>query len=114
MLPPGIPEYLSRCRVVAAGDCAVEGRAWSGFAPIASVEVSTDGGSTWALAELEGAQVDKAAWIGWRYTWQATPGHHELCCRATDAVGNTQPDAARWNRGGYMNNAIQRVSVNVT
>ena len=33
--------------------CCVEGRAWSGLAPVASVEVSDDGGSTWAAAELE-------------------------------------------------------------
>jgi hypothetical protein len=75
--------------------------------------MSTDGGATWTPAELESQPVDKASWIGWRFSWQATPGDHELCCRATDGNGNTQPDRPHWNRGGYMNNAIQRVAVRV-
>jgi hypothetical protein len=37
-----------------------------------------------------------------------------LCCRTTDAKGNTQPDRPQWNRGGYTNNAVQRVTVHVT
>ncbi len=45
-VPPGIPEFLTRERTVAAGEVVLEGRAWSGFAPIASVEVSADGGAT--------------------------------------------------------------------
>ncbi|HEX2784865.1 MAG TPA: sulfite oxidase [Ilumatobacteraceae bacterium] len=114
MMPPGIPEFSSRSRVVAAGECLIAGRAWSGFASITSVEVSTDGGLTWAQAELDGPPVDKASWIGWRFIWQATTGDHELCCRATDGSGNTQPDRPQWNRGGYTNNAIQRVAVLVT
>ena len=114
MIPPGIPEFLSRSRVVPAGECLLVGRAWSGFAPIASVEVSDDGGTTWAAAEHDDQQVDDASWIGWRFTWQATPGDHELCCRTTDAKGNTQPDWPQWNTGGYTNNAVQRVTVQVT
>ena len=114
MIPPGIPEFLSRARVVPAGECLIVGRAWSGFASITSVEVSTDGGTTWAPAELDGQQVDKASWIGWQFSWPATPGDHELCCRATDGNGNTQPDWPQWNRGGYTNNSIQRVAVRVT
>ena len=39
-VPPGIPEFLTRERTLPAGKHLVEGRAWSGFAPIASVEVS--------------------------------------------------------------------------
>ena len=45
-VPPGIPEFLTRERTLPAGKHLVEGRAWSGFAPIASVEVSADGGGT--------------------------------------------------------------------
>ena len=113
MMPPGIPEFLSRARVLPVGECLIVGRAWSGFASITSVEVSIDGGTTWAPAELDGEQVDKASWIGWRFRWLATSGDHELCCRATDANGNTQPDRPQWNRGGYTNNAVQRVAVHI-
>ena len=113
LVPPGIPEFLSRTRFVAAGPCALEGRAWSGWGPIERVEVSADGGETWAGAEL-GDAVSPYGWAGWRFAWDAVPGDHELCCRASDAAGNTQPSEAEWNLGGYCNNAVQRVSVTVS
>ena len=41
MVPPGIPEFLSRTRFVAPGVCRLEGRVWSGWAPVRRVEVSS-------------------------------------------------------------------------
>jgi DMSO/TMAO reductase YedYZ molybdopterin-dependent catalytic subunit len=113
MVPPGIPEFLSRSRVVDAGWCEIAGRAWSGLAEIAEVEVSVDGGATWAGAELDAAALGRWAWRSWRFRWDAQPGEYELCCRARDAGGNEQPLTAPWNLGGYKNNAVQRVSVTV-
>jgi DMSO/TMAO reductase YedYZ molybdopterin-dependent catalytic subunit len=113
MVPPGIPEYLSRSRVVEAGRCEIVGRAWSGASEIAGVDVSTDGGRTWASAELDDSPLGRWAWRSWRFTWDARPGEHELCCRARDAVGNEQPLEPPWNLGGYVNNAVQRVGVTV-
>jgi len=113
MIPPGIPEFLSRARVVAAGRCVLEGRAWSGEAEVVGVSVSTDGGTTWAEAELEPPSLGRWAWRAWRFTWHAEPGEHELCCRARDAAGNVQPLEPEWNLGGYANNAVQRVRVTV-
>jgi sulfane dehydrogenase subunit SoxC len=113
MVPPGIPEFLSRTRSVPPGPCRLEGRAWSGLAPIARVEVSPDGGEAWAEADL-GEPLAEFAWRGWRYLWEAEPGEHELCCRATDATGNVQPLAPEWNFDGYCNNAVQRVRVLVS
>jgi sulfane dehydrogenase subunit SoxC len=110
MVPPGIPEFLSRTRFVAAGPCTLEGRAWSGWAPVERVDVSADRGETWSEATL-GEPVSQFAWRGWTYEWDAEPGEHELCCRATDAAGNAQPLAAEWNYEGLCNNAVQRVSV---
>jgi len=114
MVPPGIPEFPSRARLVLAGQCVLEGRAWSGDAEIASVEVSTDGGETWAEAELAPRSDGRWSWRGWRFEWDAEAGEHELCCRARDEAGNEQPLEAKWNRGGYANNAVQRVGVTVT
>jgi len=113
MVPPGIPEFLSRARVVEAGPCAIVGRAWSGEADVVVVEVSADGGATWAPAELGPAELGRWAWRSWRFTWEAVPGEHVLCCRARDAAGNEQPLEPPWNLGGYMNNAVQRVPVTV-
>ena len=110
MVPPGIPDFLSRSRFVDAGPCVLEGRAWCGWAPIERVEVSVDGGESWADATL-GEAPSRFAWRGWRYEWQAEPGERELCCRATDADGRTQPLTAEWNFDGFCNNAVQRVQV---
>jgi DMSO/TMAO reductase YedYZ molybdopterin-dependent catalytic subunit len=113
LVPPGIPEFLSRERFLDAGPCVVEGRAWSGWAAVERVEVSVDGGGAWADAEV-GEAVSPFAWAGWRFAWDAQPGEYELCCRASDAAGNTQPNAPDWNVGGYCNNAVQRVRVTVS
>jgi len=113
MVPPGIPEFLSRDRFLEAGEVLLEGRAWSGHAPIASVEVSADGGSNWALAELE-PDGERWAWRGWTHRWQAELGEHVLCSRARDEAGNEQPLEMPWNVGGYANNAVQTVRVTVS
>ena len=113
MAPPGIPEFMTRDRTVPAGEVVLEGRAWSGVAPIASVEVTVDGGSTWAPAELE-AQGERWAWRGWTYRWQAERGEHVLRSRARDEAGNEQPLELQWNVGGYANNAPHTVRVTVS
>jgi len=114
MVPPGLPEFPARERTLAAGPCTIEGRAWSGWAPVAAVEVSTNGGASWTEAELDQTPTSRWAWRGWRYAWDATPGEHVLCCRARDEAGNEQPAEAPWNVGGYVNNAVQRVPIEVT
>jgi DMSO/TMAO reductase YedYZ molybdopterin-dependent catalytic subunit len=111
MVPPGKPEFLTRERIV-DGPCALEGRAWSGQGEIVGVDVSADGGQSWASAEL-GDSPGRWAWVGWTYRWEAEAGSYELCCRARDSVGNEQPLEPLWNLGGYANNAVQRVPVTV-
>ena len=77
------------------GPLTLEGRAWSGHGPIERVEVSTDGGSSFAEARL-GEPLGDAAWIGWQFDWDAPPGTHVVSSRATDAAGNP----SRSNRPG--------------
>jgi DMSO/TMAO reductase YedYZ molybdopterin-dependent catalytic subunit len=113
LVPPGIPEFLTRERTVPAGECRLEGRAWSGLAPVERVEVSDDAGATWAEAELDPPE-GRWAWRGWRFGWNAEPGEHVLCSRARDQAGNEQPLEPAWNLGGYANNAVQTVRVTVT
>jgi sulfane dehydrogenase subunit SoxC len=116
MVPPGIPEYLTRARHLRAGRTLVEGRAWSGFGLVERVEFSPDGGRTWDDAEL-GEQIGNYAWRGWSYEWDAREsGEYELCVRATDAAGNRQPASndEAWNLGGYGVNLAQRVPVSVS
>ncbi len=110
LIPPGIPEFLSRTRRLAPGPCRLEGRAWSGHGAVERVEVSVDGGRTWDDAQV-GSAPSEFAWRGWAYSWDAEHGEHELCCRATDAAGNVQPLEPAWNFDGFCNNAVQRVPV---
>jgi DMSO/TMAO reductase YedYZ molybdopterin-dependent catalytic subunit len=112
MVPPGIASFPERERTLDAGPTTLEGRAWSGWAPVEAVEVSVDGGATWTEATLD-APGHRWAWRGWRFDWDATSGDHVLCCRTRDEAGNAQPDQADWNVGGYANNGVQRVSVRV-
>ncbi|MDX6533870.1 MAG: hypothetical protein QOF68_1614 [Gaiellales bacterium] len=113
MVPPGMPDFMTRERFVEAGPVTVEGRAWSGWGDIASVEFSSDGGHTWSPAEL-GEQAGPHAWRGWSVVWHPQHrGTYELCCAATDGAGERQPLDPPWNVGGYANNAVQRVQVTV-
>jgi hypothetical protein len=112
MIPPGFPDFLTRRRLVDAGPCRVDGRAWSGRAAIERVEVSDDGGRTWGDARL-GPLGDVHTWRSWTFEWPASPGEHELAVRATDGAGDTQPLLPPWNHHGLANNAVQRVPVTV-
>ena len=38
-------------------------------------------------------------------------GRYRLAARAQDASGRSRPVDARWNRGGFANNMIQRVPI---
>ncbi len=113
MAAPGLATFPERERVLEPGPQVIVGRAWSGWAPVAAVEFSADGGRTWTETRLE-APRSRWAWRGWRHEWNAEPGEHVLCCRARDEAGNLQPDEAAWNVGGYANNGIQRVRVTVS
>jgi hypothetical protein len=114
MIPPGIPDFATRERILEPGDCTVHGRAWSGFGPVERVEVSANGGVSWGDARL-GSQASAWSWLSWAWDWHpAEPGVYELCCRATDAAGNEQPLEAPWNLGGYANNEVQRIQVTVS
>jgi DMSO/TMAO reductase YedYZ molybdopterin-dependent catalytic subunit len=108
MIPPGFPDFPDRQRYVEAGPVELRGRAWSGRAPIARVQVAVDG--AWSDAELEDP-IGPWAWQAWSFAWRATPGEHVLACRATDAAGNTQPSDRPWNLQGMANNLIQEVRV---
>ena len=112
LIPPGFPDFMSRRRVLGSGAVQIQGRAWSGWAQVTMVEVSVDGGDTWAVADLEPAP-DSHGWARWTWRWHAERGDYLLSARATDASGRTQPLGQRWSRGGFANNTIQRIPVSV-
>ena len=111
MVPPGVPDFMTRTRFVEPSMQLIEGRAWSGRAPVAGVEFSDDGGRSWTSASLEAAG-SPYAWRRWSHRWDATrPGEYELCARARDRAGNVQPVEQAWNLEGVQNNAVQPVRV---
>lgn len=89
----------------------VTGIAWSGRGSIRRVEVSADGGRSWADAMIESHQSDKAL-ARFRIPWEWSGGSAVLQSRATDSQGNVQPtrDAVIADRGSlsfYHNHCIQ-------
>ena len=107
MVPPGVPDWLTRARCVRPGPVTITGRAWS-RAPIVRVELGV--GDDWRDATLT-PPPGPHAWTGWSAVWDAAPGEHVLRCRATDAGGAIQPLEARWDYGGFGNNVVQEVPV---
>lgn len=69
------------------------GLAWSGSGAISRVEVSADGGRTWADALLEG-ESQALALTRFRLPWLWEGGPAVLQSRATDSAGNVQPTRA--------------------
>jgi DMSO/TMAO reductase YedYZ molybdopterin-dependent catalytic subunit len=95
------------------GTNRVFGVAWAGEEAVAAVEVSTDGGRTWARAELLGPQAPYS-WTLWEYLWEtAEAGDYLLLARAISAGGRVQPAAHDPLHGGYMihHNRPTRVQV---
>lgn len=98
--------------VMAQGVARIAGAAWSGENPLAKLEVSTDGGKTWAMARFTSSN-GRWGWQTWDYMWNAAPGSYRVMARATDAAGNSQPVEQEWNPSGYLWNVIQTVKVEV-
>jgi sulfane dehydrogenase subunit SoxC len=68
----------------------ITGLAWSGQGRITQVEVSTDGGRNWRVAELDGP-VQSRALTRFRLPWQWSGEEAVLQSRALDEAGNLQP-----------------------
>jgi sulfane dehydrogenase subunit SoxC len=86
----------------------VTGLAWSGRGRITSVDLSTDGGRTWAPAELQDPVLPLAT-TRFRFLWNWNGQEAMLVSRATDETGYVQPTiqqyvAARGQRTSYHSN----------
>ena len=101
--------------IPATGFWEVNGIAWSGRGKIERVEVSTDGGNTWADAELQ-EPVLPICLTRFRFPWTWNGDAAMLQSRATDETGYVQPTvaelvAARGVNSTYHNNGIQTWAV---
>jgi sulfane dehydrogenase subunit SoxC len=89
----------------------ITGLAWSGLGKIARVEVSADGGTSWAEAALSDPVLPKS-FTRFRMAWRWNGGPAVLKSRAIDETGAVQPTRdsfvrERGERMNYHNNAIQ-------
>jgi sulfite dehydrogenase len=98
----------------AAGVVQVQGVAFGGLHAVRKVEVSADGGKSWAEARLVGPDLGKYAWRQFALAVKLPPGKHVLASRATDAAGNVQPEVRMENAGGYNNTSWADHAVGVT
>jgi sulfane dehydrogenase subunit SoxC len=73
----------------------IAGLAWSGSDRIAKVEISADGGKTWAPAELQEPVLSKS-FTRFRLAWNWNGAPAVLMSRATDQRGQTQPARPAW------------------
>jgi hypothetical protein len=81
---------------------------------VTRVEISADGGRTWADARLQG-RAQRFAWRLWEYQWRVPnqAGRTTLLARATDARRRTQPTTRDPERRNYMVNHILPVEVQI-
>jgi DMSO/TMAO reductase YedYZ molybdopterin-dependent catalytic subunit len=87
----------------------IRGFAWTGAGLVRGVEITTDGGNTWAPAKLE-FRAKAFSWVRWNYSWNAAVGDHLLMSRAMDDAGRRQPikrDSMR--KDGYELNSCAPV-----
>ena len=89
----------------------VSGMAWSGLGRIARVEVSADGGESWAEAALSEPVLDKAV-TRFRMAWRWNGAPAVIMSRAVDETGAVQPTrdaiiSAKGMNFAYHYNGIQ-------
>lgn len=99
---------------VKAGTVQILGVAFGGLNAVAKVEVSLDGGKTWAAARFVGPDLGKYAWRQFAFVAKMPAGEFTLASRATDSVGNVQPEQRVENAGGFNNTSWADHAVKVT
>lgn len=81
-------------RLDGAGIYEISGLAWSGYGRIAKVDVSADGGKSWAPATLQDPVLPMAL-TRFRIPWQWSGGPAVLQSRTVDESGYVQPSRER-------------------
>jgi sulfite oxidase len=79
---------------------------------IQMVEVSSDGGGSWVKAKFT-SPARPFCWRLWKTTVQLTRQTEALLVRATDSVGQRQPESVDWNLKGYLFNAWHRTLITI-
>jgi sulfite dehydrogenase (cytochrome) subunit A len=100
-------------KLKAGAQSTLKGIAFDGGKGIKAVEVSTDGGNSWAQAKL-GADLGKYSFREWQIPVRLAAGAYALRVRATSNGGEVQPLEPLWNGAGYLRNVVETVRVKAT
>ncbi|MGD2131720.1 MAG: sulfite dehydrogenase [Maricaulaceae bacterium] len=118
-LPMGVKSVIThpsgQMSIDGQGYYEISGLAWSGHGRIARVDVSADGGMSWAEAMLEGTPMPMCL-TRFRAPWAWDGGPALLASRAVDEAGNIQPTHAQavapYSSGNFYHyNGIQAWAV---
>mmetsp|Transcript_20965 Transcript_20965/g.30209 ORF Transcript_20965/g.30209 Transcript_20965/m.30209 type:complete len:879 (+) Transcript_20965:117-2753(+) len=120
MAKPNHNETISVAKEI-SNTYTVEGYAYTGGGrAISRVEVSTDQGVHWELAEINRTEQATPYGMYWCWIWWKFPlkvadlvGCKEIWCRAWDESNNAQPNSPTWNLMGMGNNQVFRVKVHL-
>lgn len=99
---------------IRAGDTLIKGVAFGGMHAVKQVEVSTDNGQTWTVAQLVGPDLGRYAWRQFVLGVKLVPGSYILACRVTDDQGNLQAEHRQENAGGYNNASWRDHALKIT
>jgi sulfite oxidase len=96
--------------VLAQARHEVRGVAWTGQGHVTAVEFATDRDPRWRPTMLVG-EPRAGSWRQFKFGWQPDqPGQYVLRVRATDSLGQVQPEKTVWNKSGYLWNGIDEVA----
>lgn len=121
MTTPCHEEILSINSATTQRPYTLRGYAYSGGGKkVTRVEVTTDGGDTWLVCDIDRPEKPNKygkywCWCFWSVEVEVLDllGAKEIAVRAWDETLNTQPENLIWNVMGMMNNCWFRVKINV-
>jgi len=91
----------------------IDGIAWDGGYGITGVEVSVDGGKSWASASL-GKDYGRFSFRPWSFAFTPTQkGGVTVLAKATNRMGQTQTESLIFNPAGYHNNVPRPLALTV-
>jgi len=90
-----ITQPSSTLKMTGPGFYEISGLAWSGAGPVRKVEISADGGQSWAEAELVQPVLSRAL-TRFRLPWHWEGAPTLLMSRAEDTTGAVQPTREVW------------------
>lgn len=109
-----IAQPVNGAIVEAGRSFRIHGAAWAGEASVGMVEIATGDDAPWQRATLVGP-ASPHGWRLWEFIWTPpAPGRYRLKSRATDALGNRQPETPQPDRESYAANWVIPVTVDAT